>query len=247
MEGKERDSETGYDYFGARFFWSALGHWLSVDPLADKYPGISPYAYCAWNPIKYLDPDGRWSVSVHASSNRAKSPYAIYQVHNRHGDVVYQTVVKVKGWKGSQYRDRRITYGDTPTGRYKMNKWKAPKDSRYGVNDLIDQTYLEGEGKGPGTNNRDYMHTHGGGDILNENGDLIELKGTSGCIRMADEDIKEMKSITDALESYDPQESMTYLTVDNDLAQPIGNFSQSRKEVKNGNGGFWLPEIEVTP
>ena len=32
---------------------------MSVDPLADKYPGISPYAYCAWNPIKYKDPDGR--------------------------------------------------------------------------------------------------------------------------------------------------------------------------------------------
>ena len=57
--GKERDSETGYDYFGARFFWSALGHWLSVDPLADKYPGISPYAYCAWNPLRLTDPDGR--------------------------------------------------------------------------------------------------------------------------------------------------------------------------------------------
>ena len=31
--------------------------WLSVDPLVDKYPGISPYAYCAWNPIKYIDPN----------------------------------------------------------------------------------------------------------------------------------------------------------------------------------------------
>ena len=33
---------------------------LSVDPMADKYPGISPYAYCAWNPIMLVDPDGRW-------------------------------------------------------------------------------------------------------------------------------------------------------------------------------------------
>ena len=33
--------------------------WLSVDPMADKYPGISPYAYCAWNPIKLVDPDGK--------------------------------------------------------------------------------------------------------------------------------------------------------------------------------------------
>ena len=32
--------------------------WLSVDPLTDKYPGISPYAYCMWNPVKLVDPDG---------------------------------------------------------------------------------------------------------------------------------------------------------------------------------------------
>ena len=33
--------------------------WLSVDPLADKYPELSPYTYCNWNPIKYVDPDGK--------------------------------------------------------------------------------------------------------------------------------------------------------------------------------------------
>jgi hypothetical protein len=32
--------------------------WLSVDPMADKYPSISPYAYCAWNPVKLVDPEG---------------------------------------------------------------------------------------------------------------------------------------------------------------------------------------------
>ena len=58
--GKERDVETGYDYFGARFYWATIGHWLSVDPLADKYPNISPYAYCAWNPVKFVDPDGNF-------------------------------------------------------------------------------------------------------------------------------------------------------------------------------------------
>ena len=33
--------------------------WLSVDPLSDKYPNISSYAYCAWNPIKFYDPNGK--------------------------------------------------------------------------------------------------------------------------------------------------------------------------------------------
>ena len=58
--GKERDKETGYGYFGARYMdHELMTMWLSVDPMADKYPSISPYAYCAWNPIKLVDPDGR--------------------------------------------------------------------------------------------------------------------------------------------------------------------------------------------
>lgn len=39
--------------------------WLSVDPMANKYLSISPYAYCAWNPVKLVDPDGReWDPSA---------------------------------------------------------------------------------------------------------------------------------------------------------------------------------------
>ena len=57
--GKELDQETGYSYFGARYLDHTLTTaWLSVDPMADKYPSISPYAYCAWNPMKLVDPDG---------------------------------------------------------------------------------------------------------------------------------------------------------------------------------------------
>ena len=58
--GKEKDEETGFGYFGARYMDHELTTmWLSVDPMADKYPSISPYAYCSWNPVKLVDPDGR--------------------------------------------------------------------------------------------------------------------------------------------------------------------------------------------
>ena len=36
--------------------------WLSVDPMADKYPSISPYVYCNWNPVKLKDPDGMETI-----------------------------------------------------------------------------------------------------------------------------------------------------------------------------------------
>lgn len=58
--GKELDLETGYSYFGARYLDNVLSTaWLSVDPMSDKYPSISPYAYCSWNPVKLVDPDGK--------------------------------------------------------------------------------------------------------------------------------------------------------------------------------------------
>ena len=57
--GKERDWETGYDYFGARFYDYRKGFWNSVDPLADKHPNVTPYLYCNGNPVMLVDPDGR--------------------------------------------------------------------------------------------------------------------------------------------------------------------------------------------
>ena len=56
--GHERDQETGLNYAHARYYWSDLSIFTSVDPLAEKYPNMSPYVYCAGNPVKYVDPTG---------------------------------------------------------------------------------------------------------------------------------------------------------------------------------------------
>ena len=58
FSAKERDTETGLSYFGARYYSSDLGIWLSVEPQASKYPSLSPYVYCADNPVKLVDPEG---------------------------------------------------------------------------------------------------------------------------------------------------------------------------------------------
>ena len=87
--GKERDEETNYDYFGARYYWSAAKHWLSVDPLSDKYPGISPYAYCGWNPINYIDPDGKEKISLLSiSSNTSQNLITAYQNYPDYSDIL---------------------------------------------------------------------------------------------------------------------------------------------------------------
>ncbi len=64
FNAKEVDPETGYHYYGARYYNSNLSIWISVDPLADKMPSWSPYAFNFNNPIVFVDPDGRipWPV-----------------------------------------------------------------------------------------------------------------------------------------------------------------------------------------
>ena len=52
----------------ARYYNSDLSIWLSVDPLSDKYPNLSPYTYCANNPVRMVDEDGR-DFSTHTDDD----------------------------------------------------------------------------------------------------------------------------------------------------------------------------------
>ena len=81
--GKERDEETGYGYFGARYMdHELMTSWLSVDPMADKYPNISPYAYCAWNPVKLVDSDGKEFVDPPFENYTKNDPVINLDGHN---------------------------------------------------------------------------------------------------------------------------------------------------------------------
>ncbi len=64
FSGKERDTESGLDYFGARYYDHSLYRFLSVDPVIPVGRALSNpqrwnlYGYCGNNPVKYVDPDG---------------------------------------------------------------------------------------------------------------------------------------------------------------------------------------------
>ena len=85
--GKEKDEETGYGYFGARYMdHELMTMWLSVDPMSDKYPSISPYAYCAWNPIKLVDPDGQ---DVFITGDEESKEDALKQIQQKSKNMIF--------------------------------------------------------------------------------------------------------------------------------------------------------------
>ena len=71
FSGKERDTESGLDYFGARYYDRSQYRFISPDPkLISQIAQAEPqrwslYPYCANNPVNMVDPSGKWSSVVH--------------------------------------------------------------------------------------------------------------------------------------------------------------------------------------
>lgn len=61
---KELDRENGLDLYDSKARWydPLIGRTTTPDPLAEKYYSISPYLWCAANPIKYMDKNGKQPV-----------------------------------------------------------------------------------------------------------------------------------------------------------------------------------------
>ena len=93
--GKELDRKGGLDWYdyGARQYDAALGKWHTVDPLVEKYCSISPYAYCAGNPIKYIDPDGRTVIIWYKGDNGKMSSYTYSGGNATHSNPFVQSVI----------------------------------------------------------------------------------------------------------------------------------------------------------
>jgi RHS repeat-associated protein len=73
--GKERDGESGLDFFGARYFGSSMGRFMSPDEFwKDSHVGDpqswNKYTYARNNPLRYVDPTGeKATVSTNCTTN----------------------------------------------------------------------------------------------------------------------------------------------------------------------------------
>ena len=134
FNAKELDEETGLYYYGARYLDPSIALWLSTDPLQGKYPGMSPYNYCAGNPVKYIDIDG--NVILVAFTGGPLGGGKIVQKNSSDAGTTGKLVQKAErvfSEKGLNYSCVVITPGLTASSSIKS------------ASDFFKENYSEGE------------------------------------------------------------------------------------------------------
>ena len=138
-QGSEKDDEVkgnGNSYTTEfRQLDPRLGRWLSVDPLADKYPSMSPFLYTAGNPIRYIDAYGlekkpnrferrySWKKKRFEISGKAIHGKRLARYINRRGDKINKSNayynISTKNVYFDGYSSSTVSLKNPPKGKDK--------------------------------------------------------------------------------------------------------------------------------
>jgi len=115
FSAKEKDTETGFSYFGSRYYSSDLSIWLSVDPMSDKYPSLSPYVYCADNPVKLVDPNGETIVIQGEDGEHTFTPGQQCNSTDKNVQAAWNNLDKMYGTEAGKTVITEMTKDGSPT------------------------------------------------------------------------------------------------------------------------------------
>ena len=110
FNGKESQSFADFNYldYGARMYdpqWRLS--WNTPDPLAEKYYSVSPYAFCAGNPVNFVDNDGRFPFVLPVLPYIAAAIGATAVTTATYVAYKHLSSTDLSGWKNQQRKDRK--------------------------------------------------------------------------------------------------------------------------------------------
>ena len=146
FNAKELDEETGMYYYEARYYKPPV--FTSRDAMFEKYFWMTPYAYCANNPVKYVDPDGRDVILVIWASHNGKIGHAGIAISN------YRKETDANG-QTRMVPDGTYTYRDLWPGEgVGKNNFSENVPAQYGYKDKVTLDQLFKEDVSDGEDNR---------------------------------------------------------------------------------------------
>ena len=124
---------------------TSLGRFTTIDPLAEKYPSLSPYAYCNGNPVNFVDPDGR------AIEEKNKKEWdKLYKIITKTASRVQRRIDKLesKGKTGSRLsylKDRLSSINETLSTMKKLENSKHTYSLSHANGSIGEVSYPNGQ------------------------------------------------------------------------------------------------------
>jgi RHS repeat-associated protein len=230
--GKELDMEHGlmqYDQL-ARTYDPAIGRFLSIDPLCEKYYWISPYAYCLNNPVNAIDPDGKEIIFI----IRNGSGKITNQLTYRNGNFWYSN--------GDRYNSSQGSISNTLDRTLAVYQKIENSGNKVLINQLntlensSNTHYVEGRVKGLGS----MVKSHRDGKTYLEKKTMVENKksiGTHTGLDFSEEAKAKFKESTGV-------ESTDFTTVAHEMQHQY-DFDQGNMSDSNGKGAKDPSEIRA--
>ena len=143
FNAKELDAETGWYYYGARYYNPKWSIWLSVDPLSERYPAWSPYAYVLHNPVNAIDPNGLTDYKINRDTGE------LNVVENKHIHDKTDRILKTYSRKSKRNEVKYKKNGEAKVAFGGIEKGILSE----GMNFLENDNVIEVGGKGQATEN----------------------------------------------------------------------------------------------